>query len=88
MIQQNLQMEDASPSKASSVAGDNSSISSDAESWIVLDQDDVTKEEQVRNMLSESEGLLNDSSSQLIARYTITHLYPIVILCLARVRIL
>ena len=39
-------MEDASPSKSSATteAGDNSS-SSDAESWIVLDQDDVPKEE-------------------------------------------
>ena len=39
-------MEEASPSKSSvnTEAGDNSS-SSDAESWIVLDQDDVPKEE-------------------------------------------
>lgn len=49
-------MEDASPSKSSATteAGDNSS-SSDAESWIVLDQDDVSKEEV--NILSESGAL-------------------------------
>ena len=46
-------MEDVSPSKSSvnTEAGDNSS-SSDAESWIVLDQDDVPKEEVKRKRLS------------------------------------
>ena len=46
-------MEDVSPSKSSvnTEAGDNSS-SSDAESWIVLDQDDVPKEEVKKKILS------------------------------------